>query len=185
MIYTHSFDGLTVKTGDILCTQDGVENSLFGQIWRLLGKILPGEIDHCLVYIGPGGRCVESAARGVIVFEMPGSRWDALPLNPERLLLDTLVGVAYPLDGRGLSEAEELHSPGCADYCLYHASQRKPYNFNYFDPDTDRAFTVANWLTKPTCSGIDLTPASRSTGFSPETASFPSRNLGRLRSPAR
>ena len=47
-IYTHSYYGLMVSTGDIICTRDGEENSLFGKLWGLLGKLVPGEVDHAM-----------------------------------------------------------------------------------------------------------------------------------------
>jgi hypothetical protein len=98
-IYTHIYNDLRVATGDVLCTHDGDENSPFGRIWRYMGLLLPGEIDHTIVYVGSGGRCVESGGRGVIAFEMPGEVWEARALYSQRWLADSLVGVAYPLEG--------------------------------------------------------------------------------------
>lgn len=160
MIHTTKFSGLTVTTGDILCTQDGVEGSLFGQLWRLVGRLLPGEVDHCLVYVGPGGRCIESGARGVIEFEMPGSVWDATLLGQERLLLDTLVGAAYPLQGRGLLAEDERHiRAGVVAFCREQVAQGKPYNLNVFNPETDGAFYCSQLVYKAYLSqGIDLNP---------------------------
>jgi hypothetical protein len=159
MLYDHMFDGVPACSGDVLCTQDGDKSAgLFGQIWRVLGKLLPGEIDHCLIYLGPGGRCIESGARGVIVFEMPGETWSAAPFKKERLLLDTLVGVAYPLAGRGLSEDEERRIRlEVIKFCLERASRRKPYNLNYFDPLYDGAFYCSQLVYRAyLASGIDL-----------------------------
>ena len=161
MIYDHVFDGLPVRSGDILCTQDGERGespSLFGQIWRVLGMLLPGEIDHCLMYVGPGGRCIESAARGVIVFEIPGETWNSAPLKKERLLIDTLVGAAYPLAERGLSDGEERRIRlEVIQYCLERASGRKPYNLNYFNPLRDGAFYCSQLVYRAyLASGIDL-----------------------------
>jgi hypothetical protein len=160
MIYQHTFSGLTVATGDILCTQDGVEGSLFGQLWRLVGRIVPGEVDHCLVYVGPGGRCIESGARGVIEFEMPGSEWDAETVWKERLLLDTLFGVVYPLENRGLTEAEEQRLRlGVVAFCREQVAQGKPYNLNVFNPETDGAFYCSQLIYKAYLEqGIDLNP---------------------------
>jgi hypothetical protein len=140
--------------------------SLFGQIWRLLGRLIPGEIDHCLVYIGPGGRCIESGARGVIVFEMPGETWNSALLTNERLLLDSLVGAVYPLAERGLSEDEELRIRlEVTQYCLAQASQRKPYNLNYFDPLRDGALYCSQLVYRAyLAAGIDLDP-DRSTSL--------------------
>jgi hypothetical protein len=161
VIYSCTFDGIPVRSGDILCTQDGDASAgLFGQIWRALGKLLPGEIDHCLIYLGPGGRCIESGARGVILFEMPGETWSSASLAKQRLLLDSLVGVAYPLDGRGLSEDEESRiRQEVISFCLERASRRKPYNLNYFDPLRDGAFYCSQLVYRAyLASGIDLDP---------------------------
>ena len=40
-IYTHNYNDLRVATGDVLCTQDGDEDSTFGRIWRLMGLLVP------------------------------------------------------------------------------------------------------------------------------------------------
>ncbi len=168
MIHDHVFDGIPVRSGDILCTQDGMSRrerggtnaslSLFGQIWRVLGKLSPGEIDHCLVYVGPGGRCIEFAARGVIVFEMPGDTWSASLLMKKRLLLDTLVGVAYPLAERELSEGEETRIRlEVVNYCLERASKHRPYNLNLFDAQRDGAFYCSQLIYRAyLASGMDL-----------------------------
>jgi hypothetical protein len=161
MIYSSRYEGLPVSTGDILCTKDGTVDSLFGAIWSLLGRLVPGEVDHCLIYTGPEGRCVESGVRGVIVFEMPGERWQAEPLLAERLLLDSLVGVAYPLAERGLSPGdEERIRQGVADYCLEKASHHLPYNLDYLDPDRDWSFYCSQLVYRAyLAQGIDLHPA--------------------------
>ena len=115
---------------------------LAGQFWRLLGRLVPGRVDHIVVYVGPGGRCVESAMLGVVTFEFPDAEWDAQAMASQRGgLLDTLVGVAYPLAGRGLLEAQERAIRlAVARFCLEQAQQRKPYNLNFLDPLTDQAF---------------------------------------------
>ena len=64
-IYTHSYHDLPLTTGDIICTQDGESESVFGRLWKLLGLVVPGEVDHCILYLGPGGRCIESAPSGM------------------------------------------------------------------------------------------------------------------------
>jgi hypothetical protein len=158
VVYAHQFNGLPVQTGDILCTHDGVEGSLFGQFWRLMGKLTPGEVDHCILYLGPGGRCVESALRGVLAYEMPGGEWDAGPLEKKRQLLDTLVGIAYPLEGRNLSPEEEWRiRTNVAAFCLEKVARRKPYNLNFFDPQTDGAYYCSQLIYKAYLTqGIDL-----------------------------
>ncbi len=158
MIYSHSFHGLPLQTGDIICTQDGEVNSLFGRLWRAFGLLVPGEIDHCLIYLGPGGRCIESAARGVIVFHMPAETWDAQSLFKQRLLLDKFIGVAYPLQDTHLPlDKERRLRQAVAAYCLEQATRSKPYNLNYLDPGRDHSFYCSQLVYKAYLSqGINL-----------------------------
>lgn len=139
MIHSHTINGLTIRTGDILCTRDGAPGSWFGRLWQLIGYLVPGEIDHIIVYVGPEARFVEAGARGVIDFTMPGNRWDAAHVVEQRLLVDTLVGVAYPFQALGLSAAEEHAArETIAAYCLDHLG--KPYNANFLKVVTNEAF---------------------------------------------
>ena len=149
MIYTHNFHGLPVTTGDIVCTQDGEDDSLFGRLWQLIGRVVPGEVDHCIIYLGPGGRCIESAARGVLEFDMPGLRWDAPSQFDRRWMLDTFYGVAYPLAGRGLQPDQEARIRlAVANYCREQAQHSKPYNLNVFDPCREGAFYCSQLVYK-------------------------------------
>ncbi|MEZ4615241.1 MAG: YiiX/YebB-like N1pC/P60 family cysteine hydrolase [Caldilineaceae bacterium] len=130
---------MTIKTGDILCTSDGTPHSWFGRLWQLIGYLVPGKIDHIIIYIGPGGRFVEAGARGVIEFEMSGPRWDASQVVELRLLVDTLIGVAYPLQGLKMGpEQEERIRSAVASYCIDHVG--KPYNANFLRVATNEAF---------------------------------------------
>src|SRR4029079_5856877 len=94
MIYSHTFDGVTAKTGDILFTRDGEPGSVFGAIWKVLGYVLPGDLDHTALYVGPGIRFIESAARGVVVVTMEGESWQGRQYGKERLLVDHLVCIS-------------------------------------------------------------------------------------------
>lgn len=158
MIYDTVIEGLPVRTGDIICTTDGNEDSLAGRLWHALGQIVPGEIDHVVLYVGPSGRCVEAGAKGVIVFEMPEGRWDATNTVDQRWLIDELVGVAYPLADRSPDiAAEQRIRAEVARYCLEQAEADKPYNLNFFDPATDAAFYCSQLIYKAYLScGIDL-----------------------------
>ena len=139
MIYTYTMNGLTVKTGDILCTSDGNDDGWFGRIWHLIGYLVPGHIDHVIMYVGPEGRCVEAGGRGVIEFMMPGQKWDASHVAEQRLLADQLIGVAYPLQGLALSATEEERiRTKVATCCLDHIG--KPYNPNFLNLVTNEAF---------------------------------------------
>lgn len=134
MLHDHTFDGLSLRTGDVLCLRDGTDRSVYGRVWQAVGALVPGEVDHCVLYVGPGGRFVEANVYGVCALEMPGDRWDAHALVRQRILLDSLVGVAYPLAGRDLPAAEEDRMrASVADYCLAQAAADKPFNFNFFD----------------------------------------------------
>lgn len=139
MIYTHTFNGLTVQTGDILCMRNGTSYNWFSRLWEMVGYLVPGRVDHAILYVGPGGRCVEAISKGVNEFTMPGNRWNATKLGSTRLYYDTLIGVAYPLQGLGLSaQAEARIRADVADYCL--AQVGKPYNANFLNTVTDEAF---------------------------------------------
>jgi hypothetical protein len=140
MIHTYEINGIPVKTGDIICTMNGKPNILPGEFWRLVGRLVPGDVDHIVIYLGPDGRCAEAGALGVITFDIHDGLWEAEHTMPERgMLVDTLYGVAYPLQEIGLSRDEETTiREGVAAYCLSQIG--KPYNLNFLDPDTDRAF---------------------------------------------
>lgn len=168
--------GLKVRTGDLIFTTDGGPSSLEGQFWRILGALIPGDVDHVVIYLGPGGRCVEAGAKGkVITFEIPGSVWDMPAMLPQRGIQDTLYGVGDPVAGRGIDPAqEELIRLKAANYALEQAILGKPYNLNFLDSTTDRAFycsQLAFMAYRP--QGIDLNaevlfpaiPATRSIVF--------------------
>ncbi len=159
MIYTATIEGLPLQTGDIICTTDGAEGSVRGAIWRAIGRLVPGDIDHCIVYVGPGFHCVEAGARGVIAYEMPGGVWDALALAATRgQLIDTFYGVAYPLERRGLDTAQQQTiRAGVASFCLEQVALHQPYNPLFFDPHTDDAFYCSQLIYRAYLNyGIDL-----------------------------
>jgi len=140
MIHTYQVEGLTFQTGDIICTINGKPDILPGQFWWLVGKLVPGDVDHVAVYVGPGGRFVEAGARGVITFAVPHGHWDTERMAPQRgHLFDTLYGVASPLDGLQSNEEDEFEMrKKVAQYCLSQVG--KPYNLNFLNSDTEEAF---------------------------------------------
>jgi hypothetical protein len=158
MVYEYRIEGLTVRTGDLICTIDGDEGSIKGQFWRLVGKLLPGEVDHVVIYVGPEGRCVEAGATGkVVAFTVKGDRWDAPRMEDQRgMLIDRLCGVAYPLANRQLDvAAENALREHVADYCLKQVG--KPYNVNFLDSSTESAFYCSQLAYKAYLGvGIDL-----------------------------
>ena len=110
MIYSYQINGIPVQTGDIICTTNGKPDILPGEFWRLVGRLVPGDVDHVAIYLGPDGRCAEAGAKGVITFDVPNSVWDTERMARQRgLLFDTFYGIAAPLDVLGYSEEDEYH----------------------------------------------------------------------------
>ena len=60
MIHTYQIEGITLQTGDIICTMNGKPDILPGEFWRLVGRLVPGDVDHIAIYLGPDGRCIEA-----------------------------------------------------------------------------------------------------------------------------
>ena len=140
MIYHYKINGVSIQSGDIICTTDGKPDLLPGEFWRLIGRLLPGDVDHIVVYIGPEGRFVEAGGKGVSIFEMPGECWASEHLLLERAtLVDTFYGVVSPLKRLKPSLADERRMrEDIAAYCL--AQVGKPYNLNFLDPEREDAF---------------------------------------------
>jgi hypothetical protein len=144
MIYEYEISKLTIQTGDIICTTDGAiaDSNIRGQFWRLLGKLILGDVDHVVIYVGPEGHCVEAGARGkVITFEIKNNTWDSNVMFNSRGIIDTLYGIAYPLHKIPLTlEAIKNIRESVAKYCTQQASLSKPYNLNFLDSSTENAF---------------------------------------------
>ena len=140
MIYTYEIEGLALQTGDIICTMNGKPDILPGEFWRLVGRLVPGDVDHVALYLGPDGKCIEAGTRGVITFNVPRGHWDTERMALQRgLLFDSFYGVASPLDGLGLPEEEEHELRATvATYCL--AQMGKPYNLNFLNAETEETF---------------------------------------------
>jgi hypothetical protein len=157
MIHTFRINGLPVQTGDVLCTMNGKPDILPGEFWRLIGLLVPGDVDHVAVFVGPGGRCVEAGTRGVISYNLPKGVWNAEKMVPQRgTILDQLVGAAYPLEGRGLSKGDQARfRQEAAAFCL--AQVGKPYNLNFLDIDTEDSFYCSQLVYRAYLRcGIDL-----------------------------
>jgi len=168
-IYTYEIDGLFVQTGDLICTTIGGDEPVSGQLWSVIGMIIPGDVDHIIVYIGPGGRCVEEGGKLYAnKFEVKNKTWDVKKMYDDRgTIIDKLYGVVYPLAGQRISREEEAkirHS--VAMYCLNEAKARTPYNFNYFDSKTNKALYCSQLAHKAYLrSGIDLNTGKGLKGF--------------------
>lgn len=148
MVHTYRINGIRVKTGDIICTMNGKPDILPGEFWRLVGRLVPGDVDHVALYVGPEGRCVEAGALGVVSFEIKNYRWESENSMPDRgMLLDTFYGIAYPLKHIGLTRAQkdEIRA-GVAAYCL--AQVGKMYNLNFLDPDREDSFYCSQLIYK-------------------------------------
>ena len=157
MVYTYQIEGIAVQTGDIICTMNGKPDILPGEFWRFIGRLVPGDVDHVAIYIGPNGLCVESGARGVITFDIPKALWDTEHMVLQRgLLFDTFYGVASPIDGLQVSEAEDFDLRSrVAEYCL--AQIGKPYNLNFLNSQTEESFYCSQLAYKAYQQiGIDL-----------------------------
>jgi len=119
---------------------DQDETARPGDYWRILGLLIPGEVDHVAVYVGPAGRCVEAGAKGVYTFDLEGDEWVAEKMFKHRgRFKDHLVGAAYPLHRMNPPEKKAAHiRTSVAEYCLKQVG--KIYNVNLFNPDCEDAF---------------------------------------------
>ena len=147
-VYSYQINGMPVQTGDIICTMNGKPDILPGEFWRLIGRLVPGDVDHVAIYLGPDGRCAEAGAKGVITFDVPNGVWDTERMARQRgLLFDTFYGIAAPLDVLGYSEEDEYHlRMAIANYIL--AQVGKPYNLNFFNAETEEAFYCSQLMYK-------------------------------------
>lgn len=161
-VHTYQIEGLTVQTGDLICTNlTEKKESIFGELfWKFFGMVIPGEVDHIAVYVGPGGRCVEAGAKyRVITFDIEDNEWDSSKMKEKRgPILDILYGIAYPLEGLSLSrEEEEKIRKRVAVYCLKQAAANKLYNAMFLDSQTENAFYCSQLAYKAYLKeGIDL-----------------------------
>jgi cell wall-associated NlpC family hydrolase len=190
MVYTYQIEGIAVQTGDIICTMNGKPDILPGEFWRLVGRLVPGDVDHVAIYLGPDGRCAEAGARGVITFDIPKGTWDTEYMARQRgLLFDTFYGIASPIDGLQVSEEEEVEMRSrIAAYCL--AQLGKSYNLNFLNPETEEAFYCSQLAYKAYQQiGIDLNtglameqlPGTNGIVYPQEIWNgFPHREAGRL-----
>jgi cell wall-associated NlpC family hydrolase len=157
MVHTYQIEGLALQTGDVICTMNGKPDILPGEFWRLVGRLVPGDVDHVAIYTGPGGRCVEAGARGVIKFTVFDGHWDTERMARRRgLLFDTFYGIVSPLDGLQISEQEEHEMRrAAASYVLGQIG--KPYNLNFLNSETEESFYCSQLAYKAYQQiGIDL-----------------------------
>ena len=156
-IYTYQIEGIALQTSDIICTMNGKPDVLPGEFWRFVGRLLPGDVDHVAIYVGPNGRCIEAGTRSVIKFTVFDGQWNTERMTRRRgLLFDTFYGVVSPLDGLQVSQAEEFEMrTRVAEYCL--AQVGKPYNLNFLNAETEDSFYCSQLAYKAYQQiGIDL-----------------------------
>ena len=139
-IYTYQIEGIALQTGDIICTMNGKPDILPGEFWRFIGRLVPGDVDHVAIYVGPNGRCIEAGGHGVIKFTVFDGQWNTERMARRRgLLFDTFYGIASPIDGLEVSEEEQTEMRlRVAAYCLSQVG--KPYNLNFLNADTEETF---------------------------------------------
>jgi hypothetical protein len=157
MIYTYQIEGIALQTGDIICTMNGKPDILPGEFWRLVGRLVPGDVDHVAIYLGPDGRCAEAGARGVVTFDIPNGIWNTERMAIQRgLLFDTFYGVVSPIDSLPIPEEEAFEMRSLvAAYCL--AQVGKPYNLNFLNPETEETFYCSQLAYKAYQQvGVDL-----------------------------
>ena len=157
MIHTYQINGLPLQTGDVICTMNGKPDILPGEFWRLVGRLVPGDVDHVVMYLGPEGRCIESGTKGVITFEVKSDHWVAEKMMRKRgHLVDTFYGVSYPLAGRGLSSELEVQiREDVAAFAL--AQVGKPYNLNFLNANTEESYYCSQLIYRAYLRcGIDL-----------------------------
>jgi len=145
---------MPIRTGDIIATLNG-EASLYGQLYRLIGALIPGEPDHLAIYLGPGGLCVEAGPHGVVSFHLHNESWDAGRLFNERGILDSLYGV-----GDFVSNAsDELQSEAVRRSIRHYVIDQvgKPYNYAFRESSDDTCFYCSQLVVHAAmASGLDL-----------------------------
>jgi hypothetical protein len=138
-IYQWEWNGVELKTGDLICTEVGDLKSIDGGLSIFIGMIIPGPHDHIAIYTGPDGRFIEACPNGVIEACMDNSKWDAKKLFSSRGFIDHLAGAVYPLSGNNGAVGDETTIRlGIANYCQSQVG--KKYNFNFLDPETEDVF---------------------------------------------
>ena len=142
MIHHYQMDNLWLTTGDLICISEGSYPSALSRLLRPIEWCMPGYVKHVVVYVGPGGRCVEAGPRGVIAFDLPGETWQADRMRRQRGGMGgRLYGIAYPLLDTSYTQREKTRiRRAVADYCLEQAALHKPYNWYVLDPERESAF---------------------------------------------
>ena len=159
-VHSYEINGVLVQTGDVICTVDGDDTFMAGAVWRFIGKMIPGKVDHVAVYLGPDGRCVEAGSKlKVVIFNAHDEKWDANTMADERgSIRDTFFGAVYPLENSGKSHEEIARARiDIANYCIEQANSNKPYNVNFLNSATEDAFYCSQLAFKAyQRHGIDL-----------------------------
>jgi uncharacterized protein YycO len=177
MIYEYEINGVTLRTGDIICTHDGGAPIMEGRLWHFVGNLIPGDVDHVALYLGPEGRCIEAGPKGVNFYDVKNGIWDSVSMQEQRgPVVDSFYGVACPVEGRGLAEDKKAAiRESAARYCVAHAG--KPYNMNFLNSGTEEAFYCSqlvclaylkSGINLNTDSGVPLIPGTHNIIFPQE-----------------
>jgi hypothetical protein len=159
VIYSYEVNGLPIQTGDVICTTSIGVGNITHKCSLFLGRLIPGEVDHVAIYVGPEGWCVEAELwHGVVTFELKNKRWLAEHMLDRRHFIDRFYGVAYPLQGKDLSSTDEAQiRENVAGYCLDQAAAHKPYNLWFWNSTTTTSFYCSHLIYKAYLShGINL-----------------------------
>lgn len=164
-IATTYLNGLPLRSGDLIFTVACDCDASTNAYWLILGRMIPGEVDHVAIYVGPGGRCVEAGARGEVISFDIGHRWNGALMAEQRGMTDRLFGIADPLEGRGIPpQREQEIRRQVADYCLRQVG--KPYNIKFTDSTTEDAFYSSQLAYKAYLPhGIDFNLGRSIPGF--------------------
>jgi len=100
-LFEYELDGIPLQTGDLICTRDGSDTILAGEFWKIIGTLIPGEVDHVAVYLGPKGA---ASRRDRTACSCSRSRTGVGcgSMFQKRGIVDQLHGVAFPLRKRKL-----------------------------------------------------------------------------------
>jgi hypothetical protein len=147
----------------VICTAVGGDGKL-GMFWNLVGKLIPGEVTHCCIYLGPERLCCEAGPGGVVLFELEGaggnltsrascvypvcssegSGWKPHPAPSYQWDAREMLWQRYGLLDRFVGVADLITGPRrewAKSYCLRQVG--KSYNYNFWNTGTQRRFYCA------------------------------------------
>ena len=138
--YTTTIEGLAIHTGDLLCTTDGNKESSEGAFWWIVGKLIPGPVDHIVICVdAKERRFVEAGPNGVISFQVQGEKWESEKMKSARGFIDRMYGAVNPFEAYDIpSEQKIIQREQVANFCTDQLG--KPYNLNFLDSEQHDSF---------------------------------------------